>query len=442
MANMKIFKSFLHRFLERRLHRQDLRLRQVAVWAYGLEHLVGAGYLMSSRPIQQPQHARCVGSCCRCCRETFGEVRRQQSIGLTCQAHRFGLPPIAICVVRDATGKSFVAFDVAPSLADDLEEELPDLNGDQQLAVAVVFMGAHLRVVNPFLTCKLGIHNHFPQLGSESLDARLVALLEFLELLINNTSERGSELRRFGLHRGSHSDKSLLNRGGLANNREAESWKAYKRLRQDCYGCYSIAIGWVMRGIAVMNVYICRLDHARSRSDECLHMNDRESMNVYVCIQLLRSAKVRESHGEHSYTTIHPACMRGEWWAGVSPRVRQEFCDVLVKVRGVAISDLTRTLLPAQVPTVSWRSSVLKQQIIGKRSRFAAMIRLEKLAINRKQKTIMGVRGDDSPGKISDESQTKNYNGVGSAINRTPQWIQRVRAEHGGSYNCNIYICE
>ena len=130
--------------------------------------------------------------------------------------------------------------------------------------------------------------------------------------------------------------------------------------------------------------------------------------------------------------------MRGERWAGVSPRVRQEFCDVLVK--GVAISDLTRTLLPAQVPTVSWRSSVLKQQIIGKRSRFAAMIRLEKLAINRKQKTIMGVRGDDSPGKISDESQTKNYNGVGSAINRTPQWIQRVRAEHGGSYNCNIYI--
>ena len=132
--------------------------------------------------------------------------------------------------------------------------------------------------------------------------------------------------------------------------------------------------------------------------------------------------------------------MRGERWAGVSPHVRQEFCDVLVKLRDVAISELTRALLPAQIPTVSWRSSVLKQQIIGKRSRFAAMIRLEKLAINRKQKTIMGVRGDDSPGKISDESQTKNYNGVGSAINRTPQWIQRVRAEHGGSYNCNIYI--
>jgi hypothetical protein len=113
--------------------------------------------------------------------------------------------------------------------------------------------------------------------------------------------------------------------------------------------------------------------------------------------------------------------MRGERWAGVSPHVRQEFCDFVVKLGGVSISNLARALLPAQVPTVSWRSSVLKQQIIGKRSRFAAMIRLEKLATNRKQKNHNGVRGDDSPGKISDESQTKNYNGVGSAINRTPQ---------------------
>jgi len=81
-------------------------------------------------------------------------------------------------------------------------------------------------------------------------------------------------------------------------------------------------VGWVMRSIAVMNVYIhvC-LGHARNRCDECLHMNDRESMNIYVCIyEQLRSAAAsdRESHGEHSYTTIHPACMRGEWWAGVS----------------------------------------------------------------------------------------------------------------------------
>ena len=81
-------------------------------------------------------------------------------------------------------------------------------------------------------------------------------------------------------------------------------------------------VGWVMRRIAVMNVYIhVGLGHARNRCDECLHMNDRESMNIYVCIyEQLRSAAAsdRESHGEHSYTTIHPACMRGEWWAGVS----------------------------------------------------------------------------------------------------------------------------
>ena len=134
--------------------------------------------------------------------------------------------------------------------------------------------------------------------------------------------------------------------------------------------------------------------------------------------------------------------MRGERWAGVSPHVRQEFCDFVVELGGVAISNLARALLPAQVPTVSWRSSVLKQQIIGKRSRFAAMIRLEKLAINRKQKTIMGVRGDDSPGKLAMNRKPKTIMGSAQRLiaHHKHEWIQRIRAEHGGSYNCNIYI--
>jgi hypothetical protein len=149
-------------------------------------------------------------------------------------------------------------------------------------------------------------------------------------------------------------------------------------------------------------LHVRRLGHARNRCDECLHMNDRESMNIYVCIdEQLRSAAAsdRESHGEHSSTTIHPACMRGEWWAGVSQsEILSGLLPFIITRLIVDLVAFARLAFPengtAQV-TISRRSSVLKQQCIGKaknESRRAVAWRNNQSAMNRMKQININMR--------------------------------------------------